>query len=287
MGADRAELAQFAPTVPAQPPPAVEVEPLVMASKQQPACALAGDASCLRKIEQVYASYLVRHPRGTFLIDAGMGRRAEEDYHRFSFLVRQALSIEPTVGLGDLLAKAGNPHIDFVLMTHVHWDHSSGLRDLPGVKVITSQADQLYIGAFRGKEPAVMPDHFADAKIEPFAWSGPSYEDFPASHDLFGDGAVVLVPLPGHTPGSVGIFLNNVHGRRLLFVGDAVWSRDGIRLPSQKLRVISKTVDWDTDRVSDAIWRLRHLQDRYPELLVVPAHDGEALHEVEALGGSR
>ena len=254
-----------------------------MASKKQPACGLVGDASCLRSVEQVYAAYLVRHGATTFLIDAGMGRQAEEDYRRFSWLFRQALRIEPTVGLGDLLAKRGNPPIDFVLLTHVHWDHSSGLRDLPGVKVVTSAADRLYIDGYRGKEPAVMREHFEGVKLETFAWDGPPYENFPASHDLFGDGAVVLVPLPGHTPGSIGIFVNNVEGRRLFFVGDAVWNRDGIRLPSQKLRLLSRRVDWNADQLSDAIWRLRHLTESHPDLIIVPAHDGAALREVGAL----
>jgi glyoxylase-like metal-dependent hydrolase (beta-lactamase superfamily II) len=287
MGADREELGHFTEAAVATPPPAVTVEPLVMASKKQPACGLAGEASCLRRVEQVYAAYLVRHGATTFLIDAGIGRHVSEDYDRFSWFFRQAVRIEPVVGLGDLLAQHGSPAIDFVLLTHVHWDHSSGLRDLPGVKVVTSAADRLFIDGYRGKEPAVMREHFQGTKLETFAWDGPAYEDFPSSHDMFGDGSVVLVPMPGHTPGSIGIFVNNVKGRRLFFVGDAVWNRDGIRLPSQKLKLMSKRVDWDANQVSDAIWRLHHLQERHPDLIIVPAHDGAALREVEALSTAK
>ncbi|HUB05468.1 MAG TPA: hypothetical protein VMB50_00615, partial [Myxococcales bacterium] len=100
---------------------------------------------------------------------------------------------------------------------------------------------------------------------------------------LFGDGSVVLVPLPGHTPGSLGVFLNNVHGHRVLFVGDAVWSSDGISLPSQRPLLMSRLVDFDREEVSDTIWRLRHLHERDPQVLIVPAHDGAALKAVEAL----
>src|SRR5205814_6513583 len=46
------------------------------------------------------------------------------------------------------------------------------------------------------------------------------YETFDESTDLYGDGSVVVVPLRGHTPGSVGIFLNL--SPTLFYVGDAV-----------------------------------------------------------------
>lgn len=91
------------------------------------------------------------------------------------------------------------------------------------------------------------------------------------------------MPLPGHTPGSIGVFVNRVHGRRLFFVGDAVWLRDGVRLPSQRSRPLSKRMDSDRQATSDTIWRLHHLRERYPDLLIVPAHDGEALQEVRGL----
>jgi hypothetical protein len=46
-------------------------------------------------------------------------------------------------------------------------------------------------------------------------------------------------------------------------------------------------VDWDANQVSDAIWRLHHLQERHPDLIIVPAHDGAALREVEALSTAK
>ncbi len=46
---------------------------------------------------------------------------------------------------------------------------------------------------------------------------------FDESLDLFGDGRLVLVPLPGHTPGSVGLFVTLDSGRRLFFSGDTSW----------------------------------------------------------------
>ena len=51
---------------------------------------------------------------------------------------------------------------------------------------------------------------------------GPPVLTFTRSHDLFGDGSVVLVDLAGHTPGSVGVLLHTSAGPVLL-AGDAAW----------------------------------------------------------------
>ena len=294
LGADRPELARFAAApVPASaavsaPPPAVTVVPLGMASDKQPRCAIAGAASCFARIDLVHVAYLVRHPKATFLIDAGLSRQAGADLARFSFTKRQLLGFHARASLAELLARAGGPPPEFVVLTHVHWDHTSGLVDIPGVRVITSAADWAFVQSFKGKEPLVRPDHFQRARVETFAWDGPATESFPASHDLFGDRSVVLVPLPGHTPGALGVFVSGVRGRRLFFVGDAVWSADGFRIPSHRAAPLSRLVDHDVALAGDAIWRLRHLHEREPDLVIVPAHDGEALYQVlDVAGGWR
>ncbi len=282
LGPDRGELGRFVAGARAAPP--VTVTPLLIASGKQPRCGLAGEATCFRRIEMVHASYLVRHPRATFLIDAGVSRRTRADLRRFSLTTRLAFAYDTHHGLADVLAKAGNPPIDFVILTHAHWDHTGGLVDLPGVKVLASAEDiALVHDPGRGEptgEPTIVPAHFAHATLEPISWDGPAYENFPRSHDLFGDGAVILVPLPGHTPGSLGLFVNNCGGRRVFFVGDAVWSRDGIRIPSHRPRPLSRVVDADANVASDTVWRLHHLQAHEPQLLIIPAHDGEALRDL-------
>jgi glyoxylase-like metal-dependent hydrolase (beta-lactamase superfamily II) len=293
MGADRQDLARFVePPPPATPTtdtsttttsPAITVTPLLMAIKKQPKCGLAGEATCFRHMELVHVAYLVRHPRGTFLVDAGLSRHARDDLARFGWFTRIAFGFDLRASLADALAAAGRPRVDFVVLTHVHWDHTCGLTELPGVRVLTNADDRAYVQSFHGEEPTVVPSHFHAAQLDTFAWDGPPYENFPSSHDLFGDQSVVLVPLPGHTPGATGVFVNGVRGRRLFFVGDAVWSRDGIRIPSHRPKPLARRVDADRAAVSDTIWRLRHLQERHPEIVIVPAHDGDAYRDVLAL----
>jgi glyoxylase-like metal-dependent hydrolase (beta-lactamase superfamily II) len=261
----------------------LEVVPLVVSQSTAPQCAVAGKASCFETLPLVFASAWVKHPSRTFLIDATLRKNAEEDLKRFALPQRLALSAKRQQDLLEALKPLG-PLPEVVLVTHGHWDHSSGLRDLGGVVAVLGPGEAEFVRQQAGqKPPAVMADHFEGSRLQSFPWDGPPYENFPGSHDWFKDGSVVFVPLPGHTPGSYGIFLNHVAGKRLLFVGDAAWGLEAISLPSHKLGALSRFVDFDLAQLSETLWRLHHLQQRDPELIIVPAHDGRAFARVRAL----
>ena len=59
-----------------------------------------------------------------------------------------------------------------------------------------------------------------------FSGNGPC--GFTQGKDVYGDGSVWLVSMPGHTPGSVGMFVTTGQGRKLFFVGDTVWLKRAV-----------------------------------------------------------
>jgi len=281
MTADRAENARFATTTRHSVP--LEIVALRMGTQKAPGCAPAGEASCLSCKELVHAAFVVKHPRATFLVDAGLSRRSRDDLSRFSLVDRAVFEYAEEGSLGELLASIDEVP-DFAIVTHAHWDHTGGLVDLRSPRVMLGPGEAEFVRAFpKGKPPTVMPDHLHDARLETFAWDGGPIENFERSHDLFGDGSVVFVPLPGHTPGSIGVLLDSVKGQRVLFVGDAVWSMRGVELPSHKSAPLSDLADHDTASLSDTLWKLHHLHAHDPALLIVPTHDGEAFRAVAAL----
>ncbi|MEQ9365054.1 MAG: hypothetical protein RIF32_12455 [Leptospirales bacterium] len=104
------------------------------------------------------------------------------------------------------------------------------------------------------------------------AGQGPC-ENFDRSHDAFGDGSVVLVPLPEHTTGSTGMFLTVKSGKRYFFIGDLTWAREGVSIPAKKHFVSSKLVDYNRDETTASIVKVHHLSKKYPELVILPARD--------------
>ena len=76
-----------------------------------------------------------------------------------------------------------------------------------------------------------------------------------------------LVPLPGHTKGQMGLFMNNVESRELFFVGDAAYLQDNIRynIPTSKLFQMVYTSPKDFIKTLNMLYEL---QKSNPALLI-------------------
>ncbi len=99
---------------------------------------------------------------------------------------------------------------------------------------------------------------------------------------MWGDGSVVLVPAPGHTPGSIVAFITLPSGPRYALLGDLVWQREGIEIPAERPRLTRWLVDEDSAAVRACIERVAGIHARFPEIRLVPAHDARALASVPA-----
>ena len=84
-----------------------------------------------------------------------------------------------------------------ILLTHSHWDHVSGLPDFPGVPVWVTPQEREFIRKSGSLDFCRL---FTDIRYEEYGFEGGPYLGFPASHDIYGDGSIVVVPAPGHTP---------------------------------------------------------------------------------------
>ncbi len=129
-----------------------------------------------------------------------------------------------------------------------------------------------------------MVPRYADAlatRGQPVALKSAPYAGFPQSADLFGDGSVVVVPMPGHTPGSLGVFVNVDATHRYFHVGDALNERRQAIGLLGKRRVMAET-DVDAAQTADQVWHLHALVEQNPSLKLLPAHERAAW--VEAFG---
>jgi N-acyl homoserine lactone hydrolase len=237
---------------------------------------------------------LVRHPRGDLLIDTGFGSRIDEQFRMLVLPFQWLTSYERgTTAAGQLRAAgyrldeapAAAPPSGSVLrgivLTHAHWDHVSGVSDFPSTPVWVSAAEHESIadGGFVTAVARSIPG----AKWQQYTFVDQPYLGFTRHFDVYGDGSVVLVPAPGHTPGSIIVFLATPDGRRYALVGDLVWQTEGILQREERPWLLRRLADADEVRVREQILKMAAVAAKFPEIVLVPAHDARAFAGIPLL----
>ncbi len=285
--------------LPALPTRTVEVEALGLPPATVEVCHTVGeqrDRALLMGLDgggfstwrQVTASVLIKHPTGLAIIDPDFGYEVARDIADAPPLERYLLmgSSKEKIPLAERLERLGiSPRsVRYALLTHAHWDHAGAVRDLPRASLWLAAPEWEAITAIDKKyQHGMIRRQFTGLAVraQPFEFEGPPYQGFAASQDLFGDGSVVAVPQPGHSLGSTAYFVNTP-SQRLLFVGDTTWTVEGYRRPAHKSPLASRIVDGDPARLGEMIALLHALHLASPDLVIVPAHDLEAMEKLPA-----
>lgn len=220
---------------------------------------------------QIY-THVVRHPtRGTFLIDTGVSRKLVEDPAGLGigWVVRRFLHPERIQVRTDTAALERRlPPLAGVLLTHIHLDHISGLPDVPReVPIFDGPGDaaerELLFMFSQGTMDRVLAGHDAIQEL-PFR-PDPSGR-FAGVTDLFGDGTLFAILVPGHTAGSVAYVARTPRGP-VLFTGDTSHTRWGWEHDVPPGRFSS-----DRARNAVSLAALRGLAARHPALDVRLGH---------------
>ena len=241
--------------------------------------------SFLDRRDFAMAGTLIRHPQGDILVDTGFGRTIDEQFASMPAWFRRVTKWTRWTTAADLLDKAGYDldSLNMILPTHAHWDHISGLPDFPG-KPVHITAQELTFIHQGGHGQFATPLDGIDWQIYGFE-SGP-YLGYGRSHDVYGDGSVVCVPAPGHTPGGVIVFITLPNRTRYALIGDIVWQREALDQLEERPWIFRRFGDLDPHQLRHDIQYLRALKDRFPELIIVPAHDQRGFAEMPALPAS-
>ncbi|MFI9507426.1 MBL fold metallo-hydrolase [Nocardia sp. NPDC052566] len=281
---DRALLASLIDAPIPQARNTIRLTVLEQATMSAPTTIVAEGARSLREMTLTMSAFLIEHPAARFLVDPALCSGVHDRVlPELPFPIPLLVAPDkPVLGLADALAARdiGLDTIDFVIPTHLHWDHVSGLLELPASVPIRLPAVE-HEWALGGTHApiGVARGPLRERTFDTFTLDGPPVLSFPRSLDLFDDGSVVLVDLAGHTPGSIGVLLAVDDGTRVLLAGDAVWSRLQIELLREKAPMPGQLFDADRDAAFATIHRLHALPDG---IEVIAGHDYAAVTALAA-----
>jgi len=228
---------------------------------------------------------IIEHPtQGLLLWDTGYAPRFFAATRRFPWRIMRYITpaeiTEEDAVVSQLRALGYDPaKVKAVILSHFDPDHFGGLRDFPDVPIYCSWrawADVRGRTGLAAVKARLLPDHLPEdiagrLKLLPDP-DGPPIASFDASLDLFGDGSIRLVDLPGHAPGQLGAFIRRQpDGEDLFLAADACWNLAAIEASSyrggaHRLLAVDKKAQDETYR------KLRQLHADWPELRIVPAH---------------
>ncbi len=166
-----------------------------------------------RTYEFVDTCYLIRHPAGDLVWDAGLSdsiNRAPDstvDSPDFVFSMPKTLEGQ--------LDRLGVPpdYVEFFSISHSHFDHVGNANLFKDSTFIVNEKERNFM--FSAEARANAADFKNYAALE--AAKKITYTD---SYDVFGDGKVLIVSMPGHTPGHAVLFVNLEHSGPILLSGD-------------------------------------------------------------------
>ncbi len=233
-------------------------------------------------------AYVVRHStEGVLLIDTGLHPDATADLRK-DFGVAMGLlfrGIRPSsIPFTEQLRERGiaPAEVERVVMTHLHVDHTSGMRLLPNATFVCTRQEWR---AAHGRVPSAsgyvghhLPPE-SRMRLLDLAADGQPAAGFEHTIDLLGDGTIRLLFTPGHTHGHQSVLLKLDDGREVLVVGDAAYT-----LRSIEEEVLPMTTA-DDEASRRTLRQLNQFGRENPETILVPTHDPDAWRALAAAPG--
>ena len=231
--------------------------------------------------------FLIEHKDGLVLFDTGLDPAIATDHNYISqaigrFLLKRIFRFE--IGPEDRLDAVLGAHgfdagdVRKAIISHLHFDHIGGLTHIPQAELIVSKEEWAQLSEPNPEREWVLREHIElpDAKwtqIDFQAGDDPLSALFGGSYDVMGDGSLVLLPTPGHTPGSMSLLIRSLLGPPILLIGDLAYDAEAIkddRVPGTG----------NANQLRESYSKVRQLKNQFPDLFIVPSHDDKSIVEL-------
>jgi N-acyl homoserine lactone hydrolase len=165
--------------------------------------------------------FVIEHPAGLVVVDAGLHPSLATSTSRLRKLAGMFQVHLPDDGsgtVGPVLGAAGfDPAgVGHVVLTHLHFDHTGGLAELPNARVVVQAREW----AERADERLVSVGAYNPDDVE----LGHDRIEVDGDHDLFGDGTVTCLLTDGHTAGHQSVRARTEAGTYVI-CGDCCYLR--------------------------------------------------------------
>lgn len=211
-------------------------------------------------------AYLIQHERGLVLFDTSLTPLACDDPVAVYGDALEHISVfyEPEQKLEYQLNALGysTGDVTHVITSHSHFDHVGGLYLFPDARHFIGENEIRY--AFWPDPPG--ENFFSGAPFEPLRGKDWTYIPQHVDYDIFGDNSVVILSMPGHTPGNLSLLVRLPSGRNVILTGDTAHLRHSLH------DLTPGPFDWNSRMAVDALRRLRMLRDSNQATVII-AHD--------------
>lgn len=231
--------------------------------------------------------FLIEHRDGCILFDTGLDPAIAADPKYIDsalgrFLLRRIfrLHIDEDDRLDRMLSRNGFSASDIrtSVISHLHFDHVGGIAAIPQAELLVSTREWAQLSDPHPEYEWVLREHIEipNANWRPINFEptdDPLFAGFDGAYDVVGDGSMILLPTPGHTPGSLSMLIRREGWHPILLAGDVTYEAGLLESDT-----IPGTGDADQLRATYA--KIRRLKERLPDLVIVPSHDATAAEEL-------
>ena len=182
-------------------------------------------------------AFLIGHRDGWVLFDTGIDPAilSDKGYIKqsigrlllpriFRFHLTEADRIDHVLAAAGVAAG----DIRLAVISHLHFDHVGGIAQIPQADLLVSAREWSILADPHPEREWILREHI---KIPSTKWrqitftptDDPLFEGFDGTHDVVGDGSMILLPTPGHTPGSLSMLIRREGWDPILLVGDLTY----------------------------------------------------------------